>query len=107
ERLEEKVHADRVDRRDPERVADGAVRRRAAALAEDAALAREADDVPHDQEVAGQVELPDQRQLVLELLADAWRDRPVAVAGAGTGEGAEEADRRLARGQGVLRKAVA
>src|SRR5437762_2980363 len=49
EALEEEVHADRIDGRDAERVADGAVGRRAASLTEDAALAGEADDVPHDQ----------------------------------------------------------
>ena len=67
EALEEQLHADGVDRRDAERVADRAVGGRAAALAEDAALAAEADDVPDDQEVAGEVELPDERELVLEL----------------------------------------
>ena len=48
---------DRIDGGDAERVADGAVGGRAAALHEDAALAAEADDVPDDQEVAREVEL--------------------------------------------------
>src|SRR4029077_8937446 len=56
EPLEEQPHPDRIDGGDAERVADGAVRRRAAALAEDAALAAEADDVPDDEEVPGEIE---------------------------------------------------
>ena len=39
EALEEQLHADRIDRRDAEAVADGAVGRRAAALHEDVAAA--------------------------------------------------------------------
>ena len=52
EALEQQLHADRIDRGDAERVADRAVRGRPAALAEDAALPAELDDVPDDQEVA-------------------------------------------------------
>src|SRR5262249_36836232 len=93
EALEEEAHADRVDRSDAERVTDGAVGRGAAALAEDAALASEADDVPDDQEVAGEVKLLDHRELVLELGADRRPDRPVPLARAGEGELAEMAHR--------------
>ena len=62
EPLEEQLHPDRVDRGDAEAVADGAVGRRTAALHEDAALAAEVDQVPDDEEVAGQIELLDQIQ---------------------------------------------
>src|SRR5207247_3019474 len=96
EALEEEAHADRIDRRDADRVADRAVGGRAAPLAEDAALATEADDVPHDQEVAGEVEPLDHPELVLELAPDARRDGPVPVAGAGVGERPQASDRRLA-----------
>src|SRR5207253_7766542 len=82
EALEEEAHADRIDRRDAERVADRAVGGRAASLAEDAALAAEADDAPHDQEVAGEVEPLDHAELVLELPADGRRDGSVPGAGA-------------------------
>src|SRR5205823_14600142 len=78
EALEEELHADRVDRRDAERVADGAVGGGAAALYEDAALTAEADDVPDDQEVAGEVEPADEAELVLELAADTVGERAVA-----------------------------
>ena len=75
EALEEQVHADRIDGGDAERVADGAVGGRAAPLRQDAVFAAEAHDVPDDEEVAGQMQLFDQRQLALDLAARASRDR--------------------------------
>ena len=68
EALEQQAELDGVDGRDPECIADGGVCRGAAALAENSLAPREADDVPHDQEVAGEPELRDQRELVRELL---------------------------------------
>jgi hypothetical protein len=73
ETLEEQLHADRIDGGDAERVADGAVGGRAAPLTQDPFFPRMARHVPHDQEVAGQLELPDHRQLVLQLGAHARR----------------------------------
>src|SRR3546814_9208559 len=52
---------------DAEGVADGAVGGAPPPLAEDALAAAEVDDVPHHQEVAGEAELLDERQLVLYL----------------------------------------
>src|SRR5208282_2288824 len=49
--FEEQLHADGVDRGDAERVADGAVGGRSAALYENILLAAEADKVPDDEEV--------------------------------------------------------
>jgi hypothetical protein len=86
EALEEQLHADGIDGGDAERVADRAVGGGAAALGQHPALAGEAGDVLHDQEVAGEVELPDHGQLVLELAAGAV-GQGVAVAAAGAGEG--------------------
>src|SRR4030095_9689988 len=63
EALEEELHRHGVDGRDAERVADGAVRGRAAALTQDAAVTTEADDVPDDEEVAGEIELRDDGEL--------------------------------------------
>ena len=68
EALEEETHPDRIDRRDAQRVTDRAVGGRAAALGEDAVLLAEQDDVVDDEEVPGEAELRDQRQLPLELL---------------------------------------
>src|SRR5207248_5675396 len=69
--LEEQVHADRIDRRDAEAVADGAVGRRSPSLHEDVVLPAEVDDVPDDQEVAGERELFDQIELACDLRAGA------------------------------------
>ncbi len=67
EALEHQPVVDGVDRGDLQRVTDRGVGRRAAALAEDAARAAEAGDVPDHQEVAGEVQLLDDRKLVLDL----------------------------------------
>ena len=70
EALEQHAHARRVDLGDAERIADGRVGRRAAALAEDAPRARERDDVVDGEEVGLVFQLRDQRELVLDQLAD-------------------------------------
>src|SRR6185312_2085911 len=72
EALEQEVAGGRVDRSDPEAIADRAVRGRAAALAEDRRIerARISDDVVDGQEIAREIELLDQRQLIFELLDD-------------------------------------
>src|SRR5204863_6813182 len=101
EALEEQLHADRVDRGDAEGVADGAVGGRAAALRQDVVLAAEAHDVPDGEEVAGEPELLDQRQLALDLPARALVIRPVAVARALFDEEAEKGVLRVAVGNGV------
>ena len=66
EALEQEVHLGRIDRGDPEHEADGRVRGRAPALAEDLLPFREADDVVDGEEVARVVEPRDQRQLLLQ-----------------------------------------
>ena len=65
--LEQQIHPDRIDGGDAQAVADGAVGRRAAPLDENPLLAAEIDDVPDDQEVAGEIELLDQVQFALDL----------------------------------------
>ena len=67
ESLEQQLHLHRIDGGDAERVADRAVRRGAAALHENLLALAELDDVPDDEEVAGQVELLDHVQLFLDL----------------------------------------
>ena len=64
-----------------ERVADGAVGGRAAPLGEDVLAPAEVDDVPDDQEVAGEVELLDQVQLLLDLRLGLGGERPEARRG--------------------------
>src|SRR3546814_14554967 len=60
----------RSDRGDPEHIADRAVRRRAAALAENLAAARLGDDRMDRQKIGRVIELADQFELMLELRAD-------------------------------------
>ena len=64
EALEQQVAGRRVDRGDAEAITDRAVRRRAAALAQDRRVeaAREGDDVVDGQEIAREVEPLDQRR---------------------------------------------
>ena len=82
EALEQQVAGRRVDRGDAEAVADRAVRRRPAPLAQDRRIeaAREGDDVVDGQEIAREVELLDQRELVVELLQHLVRDAARASA---------------------------
>ena len=81
EALEEELHLHRIDGGDRQRVADGAVGGRAAPLGEDPLAQAEVDDVPDDQEVAGEVELLDQVQLLLDLRLG------LAPSAAGSGRG--------------------
>ena len=85
EALEQQFVDRGIDRGDPECVADRAIGRRPAPLAQDRRVetAREVDDVVDGQEVAREVELLDQRQLVAELLVDLGR-HPLGPAFAGT-----------------------
>ena len=110
EPLEQQLDPRRIDRRDPEAVADHGVRRRAAALAEDPLAPAVPDDLPHRQEVAAVVELVDQGELPVDLLADRGRHptRPgEAIARPAKRELAQPRGRRLAVGQLLGRIAVA
>jgi hypothetical protein len=69
--LEQHLVVGRVHRRDPQAEADGAVGRRAPALAKDARLLpREADEVVHGEKVFGQAPLLDEAELLAERAAD-------------------------------------
>ena len=109
EALEEEIHPHRIDGRDPERIAHSAVGGRAPPLHQDVVAAAVFDQVPDDQEVARQVEAADEVDLALDLSSRApgQRSRAVARRRAFLAEGAEEADRRLARRQRVVGEAVA
>ena len=65
--LEEQLHGNCVDGGDAERIADGAVGSRSAALDEDVLGSAKLDDVPNDQEIAGQIEFFDERELLFDL----------------------------------------
>ena len=64
EPLEQQLELDGIHRRDAQHEAHGAVGGRAAPLTEHAFAAGEADDVPHDQEIARQPERADEREFV-------------------------------------------
>ena len=88
----------------PERVADGAVGRRPAALHENALLPAEIDDVPDDEEVAGEIELLDQIELARDLRAGAIVIRPIAIARADLREPPQKRRLRLARRHRIVRE---
>jgi hypothetical protein len=94
--LEQQVHLDRIDGRDAQAVAHRAVGRRAASLHENVVLTAVVDDVPDDEEVAGEIELLDQVELARDLRVGAIVIGPVTIAGAGIGDVPQERRLRLA-----------
>jgi hypothetical protein len=107
EALEQHPVLHRVDRRDAEAVADGAVRRRPAPLDEDVVVTAELHDVPDDQEVAGEIELVDHRELVLDLPLRVVLVRAIAVARAAIGQQPQIRMERFTRRHRVNREAIA
>ena len=95
EALEEKSERDGVRAGDAEGEADSGVGGGPAALAVDVVTPAELDDVPHDEEVAGEPEIADDLELVVELRPRA-RDT-LGVARAVAGECALGARARRAR----------
>ena len=96
EPLEEHVGARRIDRGDPEAEAHRAVRRAPAALTEDVAAAGHVDDGADAEEVRRDLELLDERELLLDLRRNGLRDRrPIARMRALVGETAKCLPRRL------------
>ena len=103
EALEQRVHPRRVHLGDAERVAHGRIRRRAPALAQNPLSAREAHHVVHGEEERLVAELGDERELVLDELANFLRragGKPPAQAV--FGEPAQPARGRLARRHQLL-----
>jgi hypothetical protein len=58
--LEKQFHADRVDRGNAKRIADRAVGSGAASLHQDVLFAAEADQIPDNKEVAGEIKFFDE-----------------------------------------------
>ena len=67
EAFEEQVHADRIDRRDAERVTHRGVGGRTTPLAEHAELPRGARDVPHHEKITREIHARDDPEFVFEL----------------------------------------
>ena len=107
EPLEQQIHPDRIDRRDAEAVAHGAVGRAAPPLHQDVVLPAEIDDVPDDEEIAGERELLDQIELARNLRAGALVIRPVAIARAHFGHLPQETRLRFTRRHRVFGEPVA
>ena len=105
--LEEQVHADGVHCRNAKAVADGAVGGRPASLHEDVVLTAVVHDVPHDQEVAGELELLDHVQLARDLRTGLVVVRPIPIACAKVGHATQERRLCLTGRHRVLRKAIA
>ena len=107
EPLEQQVHAHGIDCCDPEAEAHGAVGGRPAALHEDVVLPAEIDDVPDDEEVAGQIQLLDEIELTRDLRTCAIVVRTVALARADLREAAQKRDLRLPGRHGIVGKPIA
>src|SRR5215475_9142429 len=109
ETLEEQLHAHRVHCGDAQRVADRAVGGGAASLHQDVVTTAVLDQVPHDEEVAREVEAADELELVLDLMPGALGERTRAIAnlGAPLAQHAEKSDGRLAGRQRELGEAIA
>src|SRR5690606_32031575 len=98
EALEQEARARRIHRGDPERVANGAVRRAAPPLTQDAPATGHLDDLPGAQKIRGDLELADQRELLFDLRADALRNTSrVALLEPGEGQPAKAPVRGFSR----------
>src|SRR6266566_4001885 len=110
--LKEQFHPDRIDRRNPERIANRAVCSRTAALHEDFLLAAKSNDVPDDQEVPGKMQLFNQRQFAVYLALGAFKQiivpfSAIPVLKAFFSSLAKKRIHRLSLGNGIARKFVA
>ena len=66
--FKKQVHADRIDRGNFQRIADGGIRGTPPALHQDVVSLAEINQVPHDQKITGKAQLLNQGQLMLNLL---------------------------------------
>ena len=107
EPFEEQIHADRIDRRDAEAVAHGAVGGRPAALHQDVLLPAVIDDVPDDEEVAGEIELLDEIELARNLRTRLVVIGTVAIPRAHFGDLAQKRDLGFARRDRIAWEAIA
>src|SRR5439155_9257222 len=107
EALEQQLHLHRIDCSDSERVTHSAVRRRAAALNEDVVFQAELDDVPNNKEIAVKTQLPDERELALDLAPRLIIVRTKTANRASPRALPEERRHRHALAHGIFRKLVA
>src|SRR5665213_3464651 len=110
--LKEQFHPYRVDSRYFERIADGRVRRTAAALNQDVVFLAETNNVPNDQEVSGKAEPCNQSEFVIDLFLRSLQKgavilRPVAAHHAFGDSLSEKAVHRLDVRNRVMWKLIA
>ena len=104
EALEQQIDLGRIDRGDAEHVADGGVRRRAPALAQDVLAARIMDDVVHGEEIMRVFELGDQREFFAQGGAQRLADLAAEIfVDAGPGQVFQMLLRGLARRHRLVR----
>ncbi len=77
--LKQQIHSYRIHGRDAQRVANRAIRRRAAPLHQNVALPAEADHVPDDQEISFELQLFDHLQFAFQLQAGFFVIRAVTA----------------------------
>ena len=104
--LEQQFHAHRIHGSDAEAVAHGAVGGRSSSLHEDVLLPAEIDDVPDDEEIAGEIELLNQIQLAGDLRPCTIVIRPVPLPCPGLGDLPQERGHRFALRHRVIREPV-
>ena len=107
ETLEQQLHPHRVHRGDAEAVAHRAVGRGAPPLGEDPLPPAEVHEVPDDEEVPRELQLPDEPELALDLSARLLGVRPVALARPRLRHPAEERELTLPRRHRVVGELVA
>ena len=104
EALKEQSAADGIDIGDAETVANGAIGGTATALAKDATLfLGPAHEVPDDEEVAGESELGDESEFMIELRPDLCaQGHVIAFGGTGVGEFAQKRGHVVAGRHGMI-----
>src|SRR4030095_7825746 len=95
-----------VDRRDPEAITNSAIGGAAAALDHDVVFTAEIDDVPNDQEIAGETELAYQCKLFLDLTLHFRADRGVTLLRTEPDDGAQKRIHGVSNRHRVFRKFV-
>ena len=105
--LEQQFHPHRIHRRDPQRITDRAVRRRAAPLTQNPLFAAKPHNVPDDQEIAAQPQLFDQPQFFRDLRLRRFMIGFVAPARPGIGEFPQIGGYGFPWRQRIIRKLIA
>src|SRR5207302_2685158 len=107
EPFENEIVAHRIDRRNSEAITDRAVGRAAATLDHNVVLAAEIDDVPDNQEISGEPEFNDERELFLELTFYFRAHRSVTLLRAEPNDRPQKRIHAVTGGNWKLRKFVA